>query len=213
MLGGRNWVQVSMLLTSSSSSSFKKNSLRHKCLKHLSKLSLTASILIGQISCRSWSWLFLNVIQYAVAGTFTHTNNLTGYFRDIQGDHRGFHPSDPTAPCHLPGYIPGKVNIFSVGTSVANCRPKAVSVSCLRAVSQLFDVDRTTSAPTKCSQHLDFNMDLTVQFVWAKSPLWLMFPLIKGLLYDLMLNCVLHGAHNPGCFGCCSTSPPMNLGL
>ena len=36
-----------------------------------------------------------------------------------------------------------------------------------RLCIQTFDVDRTASAPARCSQHLNFWMDLTVQFVWA----------------------------------------------
>ena len=62
---------------------------------------------IAQISCGSWSWIFLNIIRYAVAGIWPYRLHLRHSFI-LQGDHRGCHP---TAPCHVPGYIPSKVKL------------------------------------------------------------------------------------------------------
>ena len=56
-----------------------------------------------------------------------------------------------------------------------------------RAVGPLFDLDQTDLAPTRCSQLLNFRMDLTVQFVWAKSTLLSTFWPI-----NLLQDCVLH---------------------
>ena len=53
-----------------------------------------------------------------------------------------------------------------------------------RAVGQLLDVDHTTLVPTRCSQYLNFLMDLTVQFIQEKSTLLLTFWPIKGLIQD-----------------------------
>ena len=67
---------------------------------------------------------------------------------------------------------------------MANRRLGAVLVVCLKGCCEPFGVDQTALALARCSQCLNFKMDLIVQSVLAVGSLLPTFQPIKGLVQD-----------------------------